>query len=474
MYTTSFALAALAVVPVLAEPAVNVYWGQAGNVSLGAYCESGGFDYITIGFINNSPEQDQSGLDYPGTNFGGHCAAEVYEKDGNKSQLLRSCDAIAEDIPKCQASGKKVLLSIGGAWINGTNYTVSSPQKGEEFADFLWHAFGPPDPTYVGARPFDVAGDNQIIVDGFDFDIEHKFGDQSGYIALINRLHQYYDEQGGDREYIVTGAPLCPLADDWFMMKTMITEAKFDLLWIQFYNNPVCDAIPGNEPGDSFNYDQWETFIATTKSKDAKLFIGLPGSPVAAGSGYIEPEAAAALMKEYMNRTSFGGAMIWDAYYGSNRTSNNRTYYEYIRDALRGPEGPTPTSSPTGGLTTRTAYTTRVHTITSCPYSAQTCSEIGSVTTEVIPLYTTVYPLSGMRSNYTATKPPKHQTSSSYPCTNTPSEALYSVKPTSTVPSTDTNATTASVTWSVVETNAATRNAIALSLPVLMAAAMYL
>ena len=80
--------------------------------------------------------------------------------------LQSDCTAIAADIQTCQQKGKKVLLSIGGANIPGTNYTVSDAQKGIDFADFLWGAYGPVSDAWTGVRPFGSSS-----VDGFDFDI---------------------------------------------------------------------------------------------------------------------------------------------------------------------------------------------------------------------------------------------------------------------------------------------------------------
>ena len=285
------------------KPALNVYWGQVGSKRLASYCESTGFEYVTVSFVNNSPETDRSGLDYPGTNFGAHCSGEVYvnEANGRPSQLLSNCRLIAEDIPKCQALGKKVLLSIGGAWNpNGTvvtNYTVSGPKKGLEFADFLWGAFGPKVGSWTGPRPFDLPNKPPTVVDGFDLDVEHKFDyfGQSGYIALVQRLRQRFALDGGN--YIISAAPQCPLAEPWYQMNHIIEEAKIDLLFIQFYNNEGCNA--DNEAG--FNYLEWEEHLKTTASADAKIFIGLLG---AAGSGYIEPEAAVALVNKYKDRPS--------------------------------------------------------------------------------------------------------------------------------------------------------------------------
>lgn len=80
MYTKPLALAALAVSPALASQyGVNVYWGQKTEASLSSVCTSDGFEYITLAFLNNSPEQDPSGLNYPGSNFAGNCGAEVGE-----------------------------------------------------------------------------------------------------------------------------------------------------------------------------------------------------------------------------------------------------------------------------------------------------------------------------------------------------------------------------------------------------------
>jgi chitinase len=78
MYTKALALAAVALAPaVAAQYSVNIYWGQKTGASLARVCESDGFEYITLSFLNKSPEQDQSGLGYPGSNFAGNCGASV-------------------------------------------------------------------------------------------------------------------------------------------------------------------------------------------------------------------------------------------------------------------------------------------------------------------------------------------------------------------------------------------------------------
>jgi chitinase len=138
-------------------------------------CSSTNVEYVTIAFVNQSPENVKH-TNYPGTNFAGHCAGYTYKVNGESSNLLSGCTEIKEDISKCQEMGIKVLLSIGGQFDAGANYTISTPEKGQEFADFLWYAFGPYDPSWTGPRPFDLDDTHRSKVDGFDIDVEKKFG----------------------------------------------------------------------------------------------------------------------------------------------------------------------------------------------------------------------------------------------------------------------------------------------------------
>ena len=163
MVKSVFAVAALAVVA-QAAPSINVYWGQKGSNRLRTYCDSTGFEYITVSFVTSTPEKDPAGAGYPGTNFGSHCNADVYSANGKKTRLLSKCDQISADIPYCQARGKKVLLSIGGDHSKpDVSYGLKDKAEGTKFANFLWGAFGPNKTSYV--RPFDSAGkitNNQV------------------------------------------------------------------------------------------------------------------------------------------------------------------------------------------------------------------------------------------------------------------------------------------------------------------------
>jgi chitinase len=93
----------------------------------------------------------------------------VYVIDGVTTGLLANCHQIVEDIPLCQEAGKKIFLSLGGA-TPASGQVIDSEESAVDFANFLWGAFGPVDSEWTAQglpRPFD-----DIVVDGFDFDIE--------------------------------------------------------------------------------------------------------------------------------------------------------------------------------------------------------------------------------------------------------------------------------------------------------------
>ena len=82
-----------------------------------------------------------------------------------------------EDIKYCQSKGVTVLLSIGGLYNEETsNYKVTTEENGRDFADFLYSAFGPQDPYWNGPRPFDASPEDPTVIQGFDFDLEARFG----------------------------------------------------------------------------------------------------------------------------------------------------------------------------------------------------------------------------------------------------------------------------------------------------------
>ena len=152
----------------------------------------------------------QSGANgYPGTNFGNACNPPYATNNNATTQLLASCPTIAAGIQKCQANGKKILLSLGGA--SPDNY-IADDASAASFAEFLWNAFGPVPLSWNGPRPFGDA-----VVDGFDFDIESsashmQVGPDNGYAAMVTRLRELFASDIG-HTYYVSAAPQCVIPD---------------------------------------------------------------------------------------------------------------------------------------------------------------------------------------------------------------------------------------------------------------------
>jgi chitinase len=289
-----------------------VYWGQNGggtveNNDLSSYCTSAsGIDIIVLAFLY---EYGNGNLIPSGT-IGQSCSISTSGQGQN-------CDNIQSSIPKCQAAGIKVILSLGGA---AGAYSLQSQSDAETIGQNLWDAYGNVGNSSV-PRPFGSA-----YVDGWDFDIESNSGNQY-YQYMISKLRSNF--QSGE---VITGAPQCPIPEP--NMGEIISSAQFDYLFIQFYNNPGC-SVNGN-----INFNDWKTSIASGPSASAKLFIGVPASTLGAtgtSSGaqyYLEPSALATLVGQYNTDSAFGGVMMWSAGFSDTNVNNGCTYAQEAKHIL--------------------------------------------------------------------------------------------------------------------------------------------
>ncbi|KAH8765263.1 glycoside hydrolase superfamily, partial [Hyaloscypha sp. PMI_1271] len=208
---------------------------------------------------------------------------------------------------------------------------------------------------------------------------------QAGYIAAINQLRILFAEHnkatGCNKQYLITGAPQCPFPDA--QMSDMINGAQFDIVWPQFYNNPACSArnwVTNNNAGTSgFNFNKWQTSLATGASKDAQLYIGLLGGPQGTSAtyltDYLNPTEAKNLIGAYAGQSKFGGVMLWDAvssdgsvasltaytYRNGSAIPASAAYYDVVKDLLgayansytaSAPVCTTPTSSTSSSTST--------------------------------------------------------------------------------------------------------------------------
>jgi chitinase len=300
-----------------------VYWGQNGggtveNNDLGAYCTaSSGIDILVLGFLY----QFGNGVTVPGGTFGESC--QVLAGSGT----AQDCSNVAESISTCQEAGIKIILSLGGA---SGSYSLQSASEAEAIGQYLWDAYGNGGSSGV-QRPF-----GGVIVNGFDFDIEINDGSSQYYQYMISTLRTNFATDPHNKYYI-TGAPQCPIPEP--NMGVIISNSAFDYLWVQFYNNnndfdnntyeSCALGLSGQAP---FNFGQWASFVSTTPSSDALIFVGVPAAPLGANGGtsgevyYATPQQLATVVSSVESSSQFGGIMMWSAGFSDSNVNNGCTY----------------------------------------------------------------------------------------------------------------------------------------------------
>ncbi|KAF9135035.1 Chitinase 1 [Linnemannia schmuckeri] len=282
-----FGQCTLAFNPLSKTNVVN-YWGQ-NSVSftggtegdLVTYCQDDTVDVFVIAFIS----QIVNGA--PILNLANHC-----ETTFPGSRLL-NCPKVGQDIKACQAKGKALVISIGGA---SGSYSIEDPAAGAAFAEQIWNMFlGGNSAT----RPFGDA-----ILDGVDLDLES--GTNKGYVAFIETLRAKFAT--ASRPYYVTSAPQCPYPD--LATQAALNAAWFDLVLVQFYNNYCGVQSYGTS---NFNFDTWNKWATDVSiNKNVRVLLGVPGGPKAAGSGVIGASQLITILGNIKSYSNFGGVMMWD------------------------------------------------------------------------------------------------------------------------------------------------------------------
>ncbi|UKZ57234.1 Chitinase 2 [Trichoderma virens] len=299
-----------------------VYWGQNGaveNNDLSAYCTpTSDIDIIVLSFLY----QWGQGASALGGTIGQSCGITT-------SGQPQNCDALTAAITKCKNAGVKIILSLGGA---SAYSSFSSADQASQAGQYLWNAYG------GGSGVTRPLGNN--IMDGWDLDIESNPGTNQYYASLVNTLRSNFASDPAHK-YVITGAPQCPLPEP--NMGVIIQNSVFDYLWVQFYNNndypadPCSLGLPGDAP---FNYNNWTTFLQTTPSKNAKLFIGVPAAPLAANGGpggavyYATPSQLATIVNDVKGESNFGGIMMWSAGFSDSNVNDGCNYAQEAKHIL--------------------------------------------------------------------------------------------------------------------------------------------
>uniref|UniRef100_A0A453FBM0 chitinase n=1 Tax=Aegilops tauschii subsp. strangulata TaxID=200361 RepID=A0A453FBM0_AEGTS len=281
---TILLLAASALAAAAAESAnIAVYWGQnATEGTLRDTCGTGLYAYVNLAFLSIFGAGRA-----PVLNLADHC-----------DPPSGSCATLAADIGSCQSAGVKVLLSMGGGALG---YNLSSPSDAQDVATYLWDNFlgG----TGAGAAPRPL-GD--AVLDGIDFDIEAP---SEHYDDLARSLTSLYKGDTGGKKYMLTAGPQCPFPDA--SLKTALATGLFDRVWVQFYNNPPCQFARGDAGTLQSAWRQW-----TAALPSATVYLGLPASSDAAGSGFVDADTLVSQVLPLVEGApNYGGVMLWSRSY---------------------------------------------------------------------------------------------------------------------------------------------------------------
>ncbi|KAH8093174.1 glycoside hydrolase superfamily [Phellopilus nigrolimitatus] len=164
---------------------------------------------------------------------------------------LADCSALASDIETCQAAGKIVTLSIGGA---SGSVGFTSDSQAQTFADTIWNLFlGGSNNT----RPFGSA-----VLDGA--------GSSTGYAAFVTRLRSH--ASSASKQYYVTAAPQCPFPDA--SLGSVINAVGFDAVYVQFYNN-YCGLQAFSDAND-WDFGTWDNWAKTTSPNPSSVTLARP------------------------------------------------------------------------------------------------------------------------------------------------------------------------------------------------------
>ncbi|KAK1559572.1 hypothetical protein Q3G72_015916 [Acer saccharum] len=257
---------------------IAIYWGQNGNEgTLSETCGTGNYEYVILSFLSSFGNGQT-----PMINLAGHC-----------DPSSNGCTGLSSDIKSCQANGVKVMLSLGGA---SGSYSLASTADAKQVATYLWNNFLG---GQSSSRPLGAA-----VLDGIDFDIE---GGTDLHWNDLARFLSGYSKRG--KKVHLTAAPQCPFPDAW--VGNALNTGLFDFVWVQFYNNPPCQYSSGDIGNLEDSWKQWTSDITATK-----IFLGLPASPEAAGSGFIPvSDLTSTVLPAIKGSAKYGGVMLWSKYY---------------------------------------------------------------------------------------------------------------------------------------------------------------
>ncbi|KAK4938532.1 hypothetical protein LTR10_021064 [Elasticomyces elasticus] len=324
------------------------YYGQTNmtsHVTLTQLCAGLSVDIITLGFLNSFYSGNKMNVTM---DFNGYlCNNPNSTQTGAGMSGLLDCvgDGLAAEIAACQALGKKVLISAGGA---SADLAIPSEADATTLATTLWNLFlGGTGYKGKGARPF-----GSVVLDGFDIDNENSTN-AAHLFTLVSTLRNL-TKKDTTKKYYFSAAPICAYPDPEIPVSTMLNQIDY---WnVQFYNAQACQLGSGHAPAALKN---WSTALlgARKVASDGAVPQGLfnvNGNNVTyprllvggrtffsgANAGYVNMSTYQGILESMkkLNLPNFSGAMFWDGAYMYKEKAvidgKNRTYAQVAKGAL--------------------------------------------------------------------------------------------------------------------------------------------
>lgn len=290
-----------------------VYWDNedGGYNSLSDICNNSPANIIVLSFINA---------------FG--YGQDLQYSLGSCSQSGEGCQDLGNQIRECDSKGKTIFVSLGGS---DGSYGLQDDNDAEDVAQKIYSTFLDPSNSVFGGN---------TIVHGIDFDVEQSTGNDQSYIALIKKLKELYPG------VLISAAPECPWDesnDELKIEKQHISHAllsydiHFDYLFVQFYNNEVCQPTTSGKDGNVFNWDKWNSY---GKDHSSSILLGIPASKHAANEdAYLNEQDFKKYLGQIDSSSNFGGVMLWDAdqaYKNKKVLTDGSTYDQFAGSQLYG------------------------------------------------------------------------------------------------------------------------------------------
>ena len=281
------------------------WWGQNGQAPLGDFCKDTTYDVIIMSFLNTY----KGAGGYPGMNLGTytHTFPQTPAQKAAGATDLWDAKDVAADIVKCQAAGKKIFLSLGGAVAHASE-NFATEQEGTDFANMVWNLFLGGTSTL---RPF-----GSVVLDGID--INNESWNTLGYGSLITGLRSQMDankKTAPSGQYWLSGAawPCDKITNSPNIPYSSF--GSFDYITVQFYNSGTgvaCNHIspPTSTSGFTAAVKQWSAAM----SANTMLLVGALG--VSQGQyGFLPPADLVTEVGQIrkLGLNNVGGYSLWDA-----------------------------------------------------------------------------------------------------------------------------------------------------------------